>query len=325
MKLEADSYLKSGSNEVRILEYKVGNSSFGINILKVNKIVNKLPLMTATPDSPAAVNGIFEDRGRVIPVIDLATILGVPRQDNGKNSKVIITEFFGVSNGFMVDRVDWIHHFKWEDVIDADGVLGNLDHRYVLGIVKPSEDHMVLLLDYESIIIELCPALQKDEMSKVSRIKISGQGKKILVAEDSPSVRAMLAAEFSEMGFEVVTASDGLEALNMIKLDPDYDMVITDVEMPRMDGLALTVAIRSGNAKCPSNLPVIVYSSIGDIGMKSRAEFLKADAHVTKLSVDELLLRVSELIGRAPNAAGSSTQDNNGQVPALEFVEPAAV
>ena len=103
---------------------------------------------------------------------------------------------------------------------------------------------MVLLLDYESIILELCPALKKEELSKTSRVQFSGMGKKVLVVEDSPSVRAMLAAELSEFQFNVVVASDGVEALNMIRLDPAYDLVITDVEMPRMDGLALTVAVR---------------------------------------------------------------------------------
>ncbi len=297
MKTEADSYLKSGSNEVRILEYKMGGASFGINILKVNSIVSKVTLKTTTPDSHPAVKGIFENRGRVIPIIDLAKFLGLPAIDESHNAKFIITEFFEISNGFLVERVDWIHHFKWEDVIDADGVLRNLDHRYVLGMVKPTEDHIILLLDYESIILDLCPTLQKTEMSKAAKLDFSGEGRKVLIAEDSPSVRAMLATELGEIGFETVAVADGIEALNTLKLDPEaFSMVISDVEMPRMDGLALTVAIRDGEAKCDSNLPVVVYSSIGDMGMKNRAEFLRANAHVTKLNVDELLLIVRDLI-----------------------------
>ncbi|MEE9442756.1 MAG: chemotaxis protein [candidate division Zixibacteria bacterium] len=296
MKLEADSYLKSGSNEVRILEYRVGDACFGINILKVNKIISKVQLKTKTPHSHPAVMGIFEDSGRIVPIINLARFLGIDEKDENRNQKIIVTEFFEQSNGFLVDRVDWIHHFKWEDVIDSDGVMKNFDHRYVTGMVKPTEDHIVLLLDYETIILDLCPELHVEEKLKTAGLDINGEGRKILVAEDSSSVRAMLAAEFEEFGFEVIPVSDGVEALNTLKLDSEIDLVISDVEMPRMDGLALTCAIREGKAKCPSNLPVVVYSSIGDIGMKARAEFLQADAHVTKLNVEELMTRIGELI-----------------------------
>ncbi len=296
MKLEAESYLKSGSNEVRILEYRVGKACFGINILKVNKIISKVPLKTKTPHSHPSIKGIFEDRGKIIPIIDLAEFLGLPTNDDQKDQKIIITEFFEQSNGFLVNRVDWIHHFKWADVIDADSVMGQLDHRFILGVVRPSEDHIVLLLDYETIILELCPELHTKQLSKAKEISRTCDGRRVLVAEDSSSVRAMLSTELSEMGFEVIAVSDGIEALNTLKLDPDFDIVISDVEMPRMDGLALTCAIRDGNAKCEKNMPVVVYSSIGDVGMKARAEFLKADAHVTKLNVEELLEQVQTLM-----------------------------
>lgn len=317
MKLEADSYLKSGSNEVRILEYQVGGASFGINILKVNKIVSRPKLKTTTPESHPAVKGIFEDRGKIIPIIDLASFLGMEHADQAQASKTIITEFFELSNGFLVDRVDWIHHFKWEDVIDADGVMGKLDHRYILGMVRPRDDHIILLLDYETIIMDMCPNLGRDESQIRGTNDFDASGCKVLIAEDSASVRAMLVTEMSEIGFEVVSVSDGVEALNMIKLDPEsFDLVVSDIEMPRMDGLALTCAIRNGDAKCARNLPVIVYSSIGDMGMKARAEFLRADAHVTKLNIDELIQKVASLMkAKELGTLGNSAKEEpSGQV-----------
>ena len=307
---EADSYLKTGSNEVRILEYNVGGISFGINILKVNKIVSKIKLKISPPESHPAVNGVFEDRGRVIPIIDLAKFLGLPESNESRSNKIIITEFFEISNGFLVDRVDWIHRFEWADVIDADGVLGNLDHRYILGIVKPSEDHIILLLDYETIIMDISPSLQKVNNKQFTLSEFDGKGRQILVAEDSNSVRAMLEAELDELGFKVVAVSDGIEALNAIKLDPQgFDLVISDIEMPRMDGLALTMAIRSGEAKCDKELPVIVYSSIGDIGMKARAEFLKASAHITKLNIEELLGKIKDLMNTRVSASTEKAEN----------------
>jgi two-component system, chemotaxis family, chemotaxis protein CheV len=293
MKLEAESYLKSGSNEVRILEYRLGGRSFGINILKVKRIVNDLPFLTGTPNSPDHVIGVFRDRDDVVPIIDLMSYLGLPDTDGVERKKVVITEFFGVLNAFFVDHIDWIHHFRWEDVIDADSVLSAFDHKYVIGIVKPSESRMIQLLDYETIILGLSPNLRSKEMDKVKDLSRSAAGKRVLISEDSQSVRDMLTVELTEYGFEVVSAKNGQEALAHIEAGEQFNLVISDVETPQMDGLALTCAIR--NRDETSDLPVIIYSSIGDLGMKKRAEFLKASAHITKLNVEELLEKVAEL------------------------------
>jgi two-component system chemotaxis response regulator CheV len=292
---EAESYLKSGSNELRILEYSVCGLSFGINILKVKKIVSHLNQFISIPESHPAIRGVFQDRGIVVPLIDLAFFLGIPRDENSPPQKVIITEFFELQNGLWVDRIDWIHRFRWEDVIDAAGIMHGFDQKYVIGIVKPSEDKMVLLLDYENIILDICPQFRSEANQSFDQSQINGRGKRILVAEDSPAIRNMLATEFTEVGFEVQSARDGHEALEIFqKTDPPFDLVISDVEMPRMDGLALTVAIRSGEHK---DTPVIVYSSIGDMGMKSRANFLKANAHITKLNFDDLITEVEKQLG----------------------------
>ncbi len=293
MRLEAESYLKSGSNEVRILEYRLGGRSFGINILKVKRIVNELPLLTGTPNSPEHVVGVFRDRESVVPVIDLMSYLGLSDVEKIAHKKVIITEFFGVLNAFFVDHIDWIHHFRWEDVIDADSVLAAFDHKYVIGIVKPTESRMIQLLDYETIILGLSPSLRSRELAKVRDLNHPSSGKRVLISEDSQSVRDMLTVELSEYGFEVVSAKNGQEALAHIEAGELFDLVISDVETPQMDGLALTCAIR--NREETSDLPVIIYSSIGDLGMKKRAEFLNASAHITKLNVEELLEKVTEL------------------------------
>ena len=308
MKLKADSYQKSGSNDVRILEYRVGDACFGINILTVNRIISKVPLKIQTPHAHPAIKGIFEDRGHVIPIIDLASFLGLPPLDESKDAKIIVTELFEQSNGFLVNQVDWIHHFKWEDVIDADSVMGNLDHRYVLGIVEPAEDHIILLLDYETIILDLSSELQA-HINQIRECEKGGEGRRVLIAENSYSVRTMLATEFGEMGFETLAVGDGIEALNTLKLDSDFDIVISNIEMPRLDGLALTCAIREGSAKCATDMTIVVYSCIGDIGMETRAQFLRADAHVTALNIEELPEKVRALmqaknggmLGKYPN------------------------
>ena len=284
MKMDAESYLKTGSNELRVLEYRVTSMSFGINILKVSKIVNQLTNFTQMPDSHPAIAGIFRDMNKVVPVVDLAKILGIERPVDSRPQKILETEFFGMHIGFWVDRVDWIHHFLWEDVIDAAGVFGTLAHRYTIGIVKPTEDRMVQMLDYETILLDLSPHLQ---MRNVTSYQGSAdfKGRRVLVAEDSPAVRAMLASEMSDLGFEVVESNDGLSAWNEFQ-KATFDLVISDVEMPQMDGLALTLKIRQSDRP---RTPVLVYSSIGDVGMKARARFLDVDAHITKLNINKLL------------------------------------
>jgi len=290
VKLDAESYLQTGSNELRVLEYRVAGMAFGINILKVHKIVNDLVDFTRLPESHPAIFGIFKDMDRVVPVIDLATFLGIA-DENTQRKKLVVTEFFGMLSGFWVERVDWIHHFGWEDVIDAEQVFKSIEHKYTIGIVKPSEDRMVQLLDYETILLDLCPYLQKGNVTSYQGDANFG-GKRVLIAEDSPAVRTMLVTELGDLGFDVVETSDGALAWQEYEKQP-FDLVISDVEMPQMDGLALTLKVRQSDRP---QTPVIVYSSIGDVGMKARANFLKADAHVTKLNLNRLIETADKLM-----------------------------
>ncbi len=291
MTFDAESYLKSGSNELRVLEYRVNGQSFGINILKVSKIVETPAGFTKVPEAPNSIVGIFKDRDRLVPVLDMAGFLGLPDSGERGKDKIIITEFFGMQTGFMVDRVDWIHHFEWADVIDAQKVFVDIAHDYVIGIVKPTEERMVLLLDYESILLAICPHLRQEAVVTNGTPADLG-GRRVLIAEDSPAVRAMLVNELTERGCEVVESFDGAEAWKAFEAG-SFDLVVSDVEMPQMDGLALTLRIRQSDRP---NTPVIVYSSIGDMGMKARAAYLKADAHVTKLNLDQLVRAADKLL-----------------------------
>ncbi len=304
-KLDAESYLKTGSNELRVLEYQAGGMTFGINILKVSKIVADLVDFTSIPESHPAMKGIFKDMGRLVPVVDLAAFLGVGNTED-KLNKVIVTEFFGKLTGFWVDRLDWIHHFKWEDIIDAETVFTGIDQRYVIGIVKPTEDRMVQLLDYETILMDLCPLISDKGVARTYDGS-DFSGRSILIVEDSPSVRMMLVNEFTELGCQVDAVGDGAQGWQKYQ-EKRFDLVICDVEMPVMDGLALTLRIRQSER--PST-PVIVYSSIGDVGMKARAKFLKADAHITKLQLDKLIDTADRLMkGEKPD-----TQTSEPEIP----------
>jgi two-component system chemotaxis response regulator CheV len=289
--------------------------SFGINILKVSKITSDLNDVTRVPESHPAVKGVFRDMDNLVPLVDLAQYLEI-ENDSTRREKVIITEFFGTITGFWVERIDWIHHFKWEDVIDAEQVFSAIDHPYILGIVKPTEDRMIQLLDYETMLLDLNPHLG----SKNNIIRPEGdifENKKVLLAEDSPAVRNMLTNEMNELGFDVIATTDGAQAWEAFQQN-DVDLVICDVEMPQMDGLALTLRIRQSER---SSTPVIVYSSIGDIGMKARAQFLKADAHITKLNLDRLIDTIKKLLKGEKVEFDAS----NDEIPTLESVETVPI
>jgi CheY-like chemotaxis protein len=132
-------------------------------------------------------------------------------------------------------------------------------------------------------------------MQRGTSLRFEGEGRKVLLAEDSPSVRSMLQMELEERGFEVLAARDGSEAYDLLVKNPDVALVISDVEMPRTDGLALTKKIKDNPQT--QRIPVIVYSSIGDAGMKERAKYLKAEHHITKLNLDELFEKAGQLLG----------------------------
>lgn len=294
---QADTYLRSGSNELKVLEYTVRGETYGINILKVSRVLADMPAFCEVPDAHPAVRGVFNDHERVIPVLDLGLFLGGQATDLSKRYRVIVTEFFGTLNSFLVDNVEAVHTVRWEQVMDAQGVMSVGNNPYVISIVQPTEEQMILLLDYETIIIELTPQQLRREQSQAEAIAIEGAGAKVLVAEDSSSVRNMLNLELQERGFEVVIARDGREAVELVRENPDIQMIVSDVEMPNLDGLAFTKQIKDNPET--AHIPIIVYSSIGDIGMKERARYLKAEEHITKLNLEELFEKMAGLMANA--------------------------
>lgn len=288
----SDTYLESGGNELKVLEYRVGNVIFGINILKVKRIITLDRQLTPLPDPDPSLSGVILDHGQIVPIINLAHYLGIEvsaNDETGHAKEVLITEFFSTTNGFEVSSVANVHTILWDNVFDAKESLGNFSSEYMIGMARPSQDLNIWLLDYEKIILELSPSMALEQHAEIST-KIEGAGRKILIAEDSEAVRNMLTVELEDKGFKVITACDGVEGWEEFQKHSDIFLVLCDVEMPQMDGLALTKKIKD---QSDSSL-VIVYSSIGDIGMKSRAEFLKADAHVTKLNLEELMATISK-------------------------------
>ncbi len=302
---EPEAYLKSGSNELKILEYAVGDLHLGINILKVSRILD-CPEKRVRPGATAhpSVIGLFQDHDAIVPLVDLGEILGIPSENEKR--RVIITEFFDEITGLLVDQVEQVHTLSWEQVVGAEEILWTLDNPYLIGVARPTESHNVLLVDYEKIVLELAPDLKDGKRGAqrldgkthakgdVERGSWQANGQTILIAEDSTPVRQMLTFELEEINFKVMSAKDGQEAVDVFDANDEIDMVIADVEMPRKDGLALLGHIRQHTTR--QNTPVLIYSSIGDIGMKERAKVMQANGHITKLEIDTLLEEIRKIV-----------------------------
>lgn len=294
MSHQADTYLQSGSNELKILEFTAGGEIYGINILKVSRVLSEMEAFTVMPEMHPAVRGVFTDHGQMVPVLDLGFFLSGKETSLKDHFRVVITEFFGAKNALLVNDVEAVHTLLWEKVINAQTVMDKTINPYVISIVRPNEDKMIFLLDYETIILQLTPGQYSDQIKRSGEVAFDGNNLKVLIAEDSSSIRDMLQLELEEHGFDVLAAHDGQEALDFLSTTQDIALVISDVEMPRMDGLALTKQIKDDPQT--ADIPVIVYSSIGDIGMKERAKFLRAEEHITKLNLTELFSKVGQLL-----------------------------
>lgn len=293
MSREPQSYLKSGANKLKILEFSLAGMNLGINVLKVRRII-EYPgnLVESVPDSNEAIVGMFENHGQVIPIVDISIIFGLESRDE-QGTYIIITEFFNTVTGFKINRINGIHDLLWEDVLDTDIIMGNLENPYIIGVAKITDKKNVLLVDYEKIIIELSPSNASEGGTEENKTPLD-RTYNILIIEDSSTVRNMIYDMFVSNGFNVKAARDGQEGIDMFEASTDIDLVVTDVEMPKKDGLAVLSHIR--NTQGRSDMPVIVYSSIGDIGMKERARVLKANGHVTKMDVGELLETVKNVL-----------------------------
>ncbi|RJP32798.1 MAG: chemotaxis signal transduction protein CheV [Candidatus Omnitrophota bacterium] len=306
MHVQADTYLRSGSNELKILEFKAAGETYGINILKVSRVLSEMPAFCVIPGAHEAMRGVFNEQGKIVPVLDLGFFLSGKRTSLDERFRIIVTEFFGMHNALLVDHVEAVHTVLWEQVINAQNVVEVAENPFIISIVRPTEEKMILMLDYETIILRVSPDQIETEVKKGDAIQLQGHHKKILIAEDSSSVRSMLQLELEEHGFDVLAAHDGSEALELLDTHADIALVISDVEMPQTDGLALTKQIKK-NPKT-AGIPVIVYSSIGDIGMKERAKYLQAEEHITKLNLQELFQKVSNLLELTASVSGDPNE-----------------
>ena len=287
-----------GTNEWQVVVFYLGEQSFAINVDKTREIL-RWPGCREIPETDSAMIGITSVRGEVLPMIDLRVSLGIKSDTPLEQTKVIIAEFNEAKLGFVVDGVERIYRINSEDLDDS--LTGSYLGQWVLYVIK-RDSRNVLLLDYEAIVQKISPQLSITSRMSEAKVKeiVNGLGDlslySILVAEDSPLIRRQLEDALRSGGFvNFKIVPDGKIAHDLIiDQGEHFDIVITDVEMPRMDGLTLTRKIRENSAT--KDVPIIVFSSIMANDIKAKAASIGANYQITKPEINMLVEYIVNVI-----------------------------
>ncbi|EIF12948.1 MULTISPECIES: chemotaxis protein CheV [Bacillus] len=295
-----DILLDSGTNELEIVKFEVGVNTFGINVMKVREIIQPVEV-TSVPQSHKDVEGMIKLRGEILPVISLYTFFGVDAE-GAKDDKYIVTEFNKRKIVFHVGSVSQIHRVSWE-AIEKPTSLNQGMERHLTGIIK-LEDTMIFLPDYEKIIYDI------ESASGVETYHVHQEGfderragKKLIIVEDSPLLMRLLTDELTEAGYsEIVTFENGKEAYDYVveltdngeNLSDHIDMIISDIEMPKMDGHRLTKLLKDNPQS--SDVPIMIFSSLITDDLRHRGEVVGADEQISKPEISELIKKVDTYV-----------------------------
>jgi two-component system chemotaxis response regulator CheV len=260
-----------------------------------------MPTMTLLPNLPKGVRGIFNLRDEITPALDLSYFL-FGFHNEAPNLKMIVTEFNNLRFGFIVNDVHRIHRFSWQQV-EAPDVLHDFeaDSSTVIGIIK-AEDRNILMIDVEKIVTEVDPRLGLEDVVRAR--EFHGKDYIVFTAEDSPTIRKMLNSRLEIAGFHIKSYHDGMAAWNALAeiaagedpVNEHLHLIVTDIEMPRMDGYSLTKNIKSHPRL--SNVPVVIFSSLVNEDVLHKGRSVGADAQLTKPQVSMLLDTIIDLIKR---------------------------
>ncbi len=296
--MDTNILLESGTNELELLEFEVGNSSFGINISKVVEIMINQDV-TPVPNSPAEVEGVFIPRDKLISVVDLHKVVNEPYHDTGKDI-FIICEFNQMQVAFHVSRVKGIQRISWSDISDPPSIANGSNSEAVglsTGVAKIN-DHIIIILDFEKIVSKLNrqAGLDTSGLDKIKHIDFATSQKRLVVADDSKFLNKMITESLERIGFSnIETFSNGQDAWEYIKsfresgdnITDDIACVISDIEMPKMDGHRLTKLIKDDPVL--SKIPVLLFSSLINEQMIAKGKTVGADAQFSKPQIKELI------------------------------------
>lgn len=304
--------LETGTNELEIVEFRIdeldnkGNvvpCYFGVNVAKVREII-RLPNLRKVVNSNAAISGMIKLRDQVITLIDLSMALN-KNTEGLCADRVIVLEFNRIIVGILVHSVSRIYRISWENVEPPVRAIHDAN---ITGVVK-MEDRIILILDFEKIIGELSSSEALNTPSEelmLAHPTVNRAEKTILVADDSKFIRNTICGSLRLAGYQVVEAENGEEAWEVVNsmraecgkggapITDLLNLIITDIEMPRMDGLHLTALIRKESAL--DQIPVVIFSSLASEDNKARWKDLGASDILTKPDLPNLVEKADSLV-----------------------------
>lgn len=299
--MDTNILLENGTNELEVLEFMLNDNHYGINVAKIREILAYQPV-TPVPNSQPSVEGIFMPRDAMITVINLKNCLSLPHEGEGKGL-FIITNFNMLDLAFHVDAVIGIHRVSWADIIEPDSTINIGEEGISTGVVK-LDDKLVIILDFEKIVTDISP----DTGLRLSDIEDRGERQRcdspIVLAEDSPLLSKLITDCLKKAGYTNLNMNvNGQEAWNKLvkykeegTLDENVHCIITDIEMPIMDGHRLTKLVKEDDEL--KNIPLIIFSSLVNDEMRRKGEALGADAQLTKPEIGMLVDTIDQLIDK---------------------------
>ena len=292
--------LENGTNELEVLEFELDGNAYGINVAKIKEII-PYQQVTPVPNSHPSIEGIFMPRDTMITAIDLKNCL--QRGVSSEGGLFIITNFNKLDIAFHVDAVKGIQRVSWENIIKPGATVSNAEESISTGIVKLN-NRLVIILDFEKIVTDINPETGL-KTSEIDEMGIRGRNDvPILIAEDSLLLNRLIVDSLKQAGYvNLRHTCNGQEAYDIIvecknkgTLRQNVQCIITDIEMPIMDGHRLTRLVKEDEAT--RDIPVIIFSSLVNEEMKKKGEALGADGQLSKPEIGNLVRLIDELVGQ---------------------------
>lgn len=294
--------LETGTNEIEIMEFTIDQNLYGINVAKVREIMMSAPVKPM-PHTHPAVEGIFKPRDMVITVVDLPKYLTGQEHPHKEKDLFIVTNFNQMHIAFRVDSVVGISRISWKDIQKPDSTISGGEDGVATGIAQCGED-LVSILDFERIVAEIAP----ETSIQISEVEAMGKRERnaspVWVAEDSILLTRMIRDSLEKAGYTNLRMfPNGAELWEALKACAPKDLpgqvaiIITDLEMPQMDGHRLTKLIKG--SKEYQQIPVVIFSSLITEEMRRKGQEVGADEQLSKPEIGHLIGVLDELLGRS--------------------------
>ena len=294
-----------GENRLEILLFRLaGAQLFALNVFKIREVV-QLPRLTQMPKRNPHVLGVIHLRGQAIPVIDLSAAIGMRAQPVTAESTVIVTEYNQSVQAFLVGSVDRIMNLNWETVLPPPRSAGRA--HYLTAITRLENQRLVEIIDVEKVLAEIVPFNTRVSGELLDAELLSkARGREVLLVDDSPTGINQLRETLSQLELTMHVQTDGLRALRQLrawadeggKLSDRLLMVITDAEMPEMDGYRLTAEIRKDPRL--QDLFVVLHTSLSGAFNKAMVEKVGCDGFLSKFQPDQLVEVVRKRLDDVP-------------------------